>query len=152
MADLVLVGYILDDSSGADSEDSEQESDVTNETECPATPKRITSATSTVTSGLISMPSTTDSTPASSSSATSSGVNSLLFRLHRPTSSELFWKRKVDRNPPPKGKKHSRGVSASDPKSVTPSQRVKQYTGENLTVSNKKLQRLQEMFLVNSQF
>ena len=28
---------------------------------------------------------------------------------------------------------------ASDPKSVTPSQRVKQYKGENLTVSNRKL-------------
>ena len=59
-----------------------------------------------------------------------SGVNSLLSRLHRPTSSELSRKRKVDQNPPPKGKKRSRGASASDPKSVTPSQRVKQYTGE----------------------
>lgn len=142
MADLVLVGdiqHILDNSSGADSEDSVQESDEANETEWPATPKSTTSEASTVTSGSISMPSTTDSTSASSSSAVSSGVNSLLSRLHRPTSSELSRKRKVDRNPPPKGKKPSRGASASDPKSVTPSQRVKQYTGENLTVSNKRL-------------
>ena len=40
---------------------------------------------------------------------------------------------------PPKGKKPLRGASESDPKSVTPSQCVKQYIGENLTVSNKKL-------------
>ena len=143
MADLMLVGDIFDDLSGADSEDSVQESDeltdITNETESPATPKSTTSAASTVTSGLISTPSTTDSTSASSSSAASSGVNNLLSYLHRPTSSELSRKRKVDRNPPPKGKKSSRGASTSDPKSVTPSQRVKQYTGENLTVSNKKL-------------
>ena len=84
------------------------------------------------------MPSITDidSTSASSSSAALSGVNSLLSCLHRPTSSELSRKRKVDRNPPAKGKKRSRGTSTSDPKSVTPSQSVKQYTGENLTVSN----------------
>ena len=132
----MLVGDILDDSSGADSEDSVQESDKTdktNETECPATPKSTTSTASSVTSGSISTSSTTDS------SAASSGVNSVLSHLHRPTSSELSRKRKVDRNPPPKGKKPSQGASASDPKSITPSQRVKQYTGENLTVSNKKL-------------
>ena len=60
MADLVLVGNILDDSSGADSEDSVQ--DITNETEYLATPKstRPTSAASTITSGSISTPSTTD--------------------------------------------------------------------------------------------
>jgi len=40
---------------------------------------------------------------------------------------------------PPKGKKYSRGPSTSDTKSVTPSQRVRQYTSENLSVSNKKL-------------
>ena len=49
MADLVLVGDILDDSSGADSKDHVQESgktDITNETESPATPKSTTLATS----------------------------------------------------------------------------------------------------------
>ena len=67
-------------------------------------------------------------------------MNSFLSILHRPTSSELSRKRKVDRNPPPKGKKRSRGTaSTNDPKSVTPSQRVRQYKGENLSVSNKKL-------------
>lgn len=49
--------------------------------QCPATPKSTTSAASTVTSGLISMPSTTDSTLASSSSVASSGVNSLISHL-----------------------------------------------------------------------
>ena len=142
MAD--LVGDILDDSSGAESEDSAFESDKFNisyETDCSATPKSTTSTASTTTSGSTSCSTTptSDSASASSSSATSSGVGSLLSCLHRPTTSELSRKRKIDRNPPPKGKKRSRGASASDPKSVTPSQRVKQYTGENLTVSNKKL-------------
>ena len=47
----MLVGDILDDSSGADSKDHVQESgetDITNETESPAMPKSTTSATSTV--------------------------------------------------------------------------------------------------------
>ena len=83
------------------------------------------------TSGSISLPSTIDSTLASSSSAASSDVNSLLSHLHRPTSSELSWKRKVN--------KHSQGASASDPKSVTSFQHLNQYTSENMTVSNKKL-------------
>ena len=74
-------------------------SDITSETEFPASPKSITSTASTVTTGSIGMPSTTDSTPASSSSAASSGVISLLSCLRRPTSSELSRKRKVDRNP-----------------------------------------------------
>ena len=58
MADLVLVGNILDDSSGANSEDSVQ--NITNETEYLATPKSTTSAASTITSGSISTPSTMD--------------------------------------------------------------------------------------------
>jgi len=144
MAD--LVENILDDSGGGDSEseDRAQGSDGTDirddtDMEYPATPKSTTSAASTATLGSISTLSTTDSTSTSSSSTVSSSVDSLLSRLHRPTSSELSRKRKVDRNPPPKGKKRSRGASKSDPVSITPSQRVKQYKGEHLTVSNKKL-------------
>lgn len=106
-------------------QESDELTDITKETESPEMPKSTTSAASTITSGSINTPSTTDSTSALSRSATLSGVNNLLSHLHRPISSELSRKRKVDRNPPPKGKKQSRGASATDPKSVTLSQRVK---------------------------
>ena len=81
-------------------------------------------------------------------SASKSGVHSedrnatvsLLDRLHCPKPSELACKRKIDPNPPPKGKRKSYGGrGTSGPKSVTPSQRIIQHPGECLTVSNKKL-------------
>ena len=75
-------------------------------------------------------------TPSSDTSARS--VKSVIDCLHRPTSSELSRKRKVDRNPP-RGKKRSRGTCASDPKSITPQQRVKQYNDECFSVANNKL-------------
>ena len=62
----------------------------------------------------------------------------LLDCLHRPTASELARKRKVDKNPP-KGKKKSRGSCVSNPKTITPQQRVNQYKNEFFSVSNKKL-------------
>ena len=64
----------------------------------------------------------------------------LLDCLHRPTASELVRKRKVDKNPP-KGKKKSRGscTCVSNPKTITPQQRVNQYKNEFFSVSNKKL-------------
>ena len=49
---------------------------------------------------------------------------SLLRRLHSPKPSELARKRKVDHNPPPKGKRKSLGRGTVGPKSVSPSQRV----------------------------
>ena len=61
------------------------------------------------------------------SSDTSAKVKSLLDSLHRPTASELSRKQKIDRNPPPKGKKRSIGSCSSDPKSITPQQRVRQH-------------------------
>ena len=73
----------------------------------------------------------------SSSSFTETSEN-LLSRLRRPTSSELSRKRKIDKNPP-RGKRRSRGLGVSDPKSVTPQQRVAEFTNEKLTVSNNKL-------------
>ena len=83
-----------------------------------------------------------DSASTSSRGSTSgSSVNSLLSRLHRPTSSELSRKRVIDRNPP-KGKKRSKGPNRrSDPKSVTPEQRLKdsRYANECFTVSMGKL-------------
>ena len=66
---------------------------------------------------------------------------SLLSRLRPPTSSEPSRKRVIDRNPP-KGKKRTKGPSRqSEPKSITPEQRLKdaRYANEGLTVSNKKL-------------
>jgi len=68
--------------------------------------------------------------PAKSSAAKS---KSLLDCVHRPTSSELARKRKIDKNPP-KWKKKSKGSHTNDPKSVTPLQRVKQYSNECLSV------------------
>ena len=62
----------------------------------------------------------------------------LLDCLYRPTASELAQKRKVDKNPP-KGKKKSRGSCVSNPKTITPQQRVNQYKNEFFSVSNKKL-------------
>ena len=47
--------------------------------------------------------------------------------------------RAVHRNPPPAGKRRSRGRGANEPKSVTPRQRVSEHPGEWLTVSNKRL-------------
>ena len=64
-----------------------------------------------------------DSVLISSSSSTATAGRLLLNRLRCPKSSELARKRQVDRNPP-RGKKRSWGQGASDPKSITPRQRV----------------------------
>ena len=64
---------------------------------------------------------------------------SILDRLHCSKPSELARKRKVDHNPPPKGKRKSYGCGTSRPKSVSPKQRVTEHPGEYLTVSNKQL-------------
>ena len=63
--------------------------------------------------------------PASSSK--SKTVPSAYSMLRPPTSSQLSRKRAIDRNPPPpKGKKRAKGPNRqSDPKSITPEQRVK---------------------------
>ena len=82
-------------------------------------------------------------TPSSSSSSTisdsSTTAKSLMDSLRTPTASELSRKRKIDCNKPPKGKKRSRGTCSSDPKFITPEQRVKQHPKECFSVSNKKL-------------
>ena len=73
-------------------------------------------------------------TPSSSSSSTisdsSTTAKSLMDSLRTPTASELSRKRKIDCNKPPKGKKRSRGTCSSDPKFITPEQRVKQHPKE----------------------
>ena len=79
---------------------------------------------------------TSDSAGPSTGSST---VTSMLQRLRCPKSSELARKRKIDRNPPPSGKRRSRGQGKHDPKSVSPNQRVQQFPNEHLRVSNKRL-------------
>ena len=58
----------------------------------------------------------------------------MLDVLRAPQASELTRKRKIDCNPPT-GKKTSRGQGSSEPKSVTPKQRVNEFPDECLTVS-----------------
>ena len=59
----------------------------------------------------------------------------ILDVLKAPKLSDLTRKRSIDSNPPPKGKRLARGEGSSEPKTVTPSQRVKQFTRECLTTS-----------------
>lgn len=93
---------------------------------------------------------TTSSTGAATSgcesdneSSTSTSL-SLLERLRAPRPSDLGRKRSIHVNKPPIGKKRSLcgGAGAAgkhDPKSMSPSQRVNKFPGENLTVSAGKL-------------
>uniref|UniRef100_A0A1X7TX16 U1-type domain-containing protein n=1 Tax=Amphimedon queenslandica TaxID=400682 RepID=A0A1X7TX16_AMPQE len=76
-----------------------------------------------------------------SGSSSTSVANSLLDRLRPPNMSELGRKRKIHSNPPPPvGKKRSiQNFHKSDPKSVSPSQRVKDFPGEELLESAGKL-------------
>ena len=71
-----------------------------------------------------------------SSSESKSTVTSLLSRLKAPQPSYLARKRKITTNPP-LGKKRGRGSAANDPKSVSPSERVKSYLNEPFSLSNK---------------
>lgn len=71
------------------------------------------------------------------SKSESSDTLSLLSRLRSPTPSEFARRRKICKNPPPRGQRRSRG--ADGPKSVKPERRIKEYPGEPLTVSNSKL-------------
>ena len=57
--------------------------------------------------------------------------------LKAPKLSDLTRKWKVDSNPPPKGKRRARGEGANEPKTVTASQRVKEFPGESLATAGK---------------
>uniref|UniRef100_A0A1X7UYG9 U1-type domain-containing protein n=1 Tax=Amphimedon queenslandica TaxID=400682 RepID=A0A1X7UYG9_AMPQE len=65
----------------------------------------------------------------------------ILDKLKSPTPSDLHRKRKMKSYPPHGLKKSSTtsSSSASEPKSVSPSQRVKEYPAEPFKVSNKRL-------------
>lgn len=66
-------------------------------------------------------------------------ASSLLDKLRAPLRSELSRKRKVER-PKTANKKHKSGVAnTTDPKSVTPATRVKQFPNECLAVRSGKL-------------
>ena len=61
-----------------------------------------------------------------SNEAGNSEVVSLMDRLRAPTKSDLTRKRKIATNPP-KGKRTCRGGATTDPKGVTPAQRLKEH-------------------------
>ena len=60
---------------------------------------------------------------------------SILEALKAPKVSELTRKRKVDCNPPLTGKRRARGKGSSEPKSVSPRDRVSEFPDECLTVT-----------------
>ena len=66
--------------------------------------------------------------------STSDICRSFLEVLNAPEASDLSRKRKVDCNPPV-GKKRARGQSSSEPKFVSPKDRVNEFPDECLTVS-----------------
>ena len=70
---------------------------------------------------------------------TSSSESAFLLSLRQSTSSDFARKRQGLKNPPPVVKRRARRHGAFDPISVTPSQRVKEFPNESLTVSNKRL-------------
>ena len=85
--------------------------------------------------------STADSTAEStceSTAGTSSESSMPSLHLRCPRLSELCRRRAIQRNPP-SGKRRARGHGAFDPKSVGPAQRVREFPGESLSVSNKRL-------------
>ena len=71
-------------------------------------------------------------------SSTTSTVLSIMNGLRAPKPSDIARKRKTRVNPP-KGKRRSCSRGLCDPKFVTPSQHVKEHSGEELVVSNGKL-------------
>ena len=82
---------------------------------------------------------TTESDHESEPSTSSATTSSILDRLRAPLASDLARKRKVKANPPLGKRKCHTGRSGSDPKTVSPSERVKKYPNESLVVSAGKL-------------
>ena len=61
-------------------------------------------------------------------------VVSLLDRLKKPAPAAIARSRKTRKNQPPRGKRTCRGALLSDPKGVSPGQRVREFPGESFTV------------------
>lgn len=74
-----------------------------------------------------------------SESSSGAKVVSLLSRLRAPAQAEISRSRKLKINPPPKGKRRCKGTLSSDPKGVSPAQRVREFSEEPLMVSNSHL-------------
>ena len=66
-------------------------------------------------------------------------VTLLMQKLWSPRVSDQARKQKVSTNAPPLGKWRRGGRGSADPKSVTPAQRVEEFSNEEVTVSNGKL-------------
>ena len=62
---------------------------------------------------------------------------SILEALKTPKASDLTRKRKMDCKTPPKGKRRARGEGSSEPKTVCPRERVREFPDECLTVTGK---------------
>ena len=73
--------------------------------------------------------------PLSVNEGLSSSTRSVFDALKAPALSDLTRKRSVHCNPPPKGKRRARGEGSSEPKSITASQRVKEFPEECLEVT-----------------
>ena len=67
---------------------------------------------------------------------------SILEALKAPRLSEFTRKRKLICNPPPTGQRRARGSGASEPKTVSPRERVHEFPNECLTVTGKQLMEL----------
>ena len=76
-----------------------------------------------------------DKGPSSVNEGSSSSTRSVFDALKAPALSDLTRKRSVHCNPPPKGKRRARGEGSSEPKSITVSQRVKEFPEECLEVT-----------------
>ena len=70
--------------------------------------------------------------PVEDQEGTLGNQRSILNALRAPTLSDLTHKRKVDSNPPPKGKRRARGEGASKPKRITAA-RVEEFPDECLS-------------------
>ena len=81
------------------------------------------------------MASTKDPAIDQANEVTSSNRLSIVDALKAPTLLDRTWKRKVDINPPPRGKQQTCGEEASKPKTVTPAQRVWELPEERSAVS-----------------
>ncbi len=77
----------------------------------------------------------TSSSSAAVTTTSSSAAVTVMDRLQAPPPSELSRKRKIHTNPPPKGKRRSSSRGYCDPKSVNPTQRVREFPDEELTIS-----------------
>jgi len=93
-----------------------------------------------ISSGLSTYSSLSSQDVASNSSVTErTPVKTLLEVLKPPQKSNLARKRKVASNPPVGKRRKTRGNSSSDPKKVTPQQRIKEYNNEPFVLSAGKL-------------